>query len=292
MPVPWPNAFIIGAQKAGTTALANLLDEHPDAFLCEGKEPHYFSFHESFGLPWYLSLFERGADAAVRLDASTSYTMWPVASEVPEQIAKQVPDARLVYLLRDPVARAAAAYRHALGGGSEGRSIRDALLCDARYLHASSYAMQLERYLAHFDREQILVLRQDALLHEPAATLDLVLTHLGLPAGWRPPSLGQRFNEAPTRRPRPWWQSTAAAARRVAPSTTFKLLRRVDRDWRPFFRPIRDDEVTLPADVAAVLEELLQDDLQHLRDLLGPGWDWGRLRTDSDRGRPAARGDM
>ena len=68
-----PKAFIIGAQKAGTTFLSYLLDQHPHITLAESKEPDFFTRHWEKGLEWYRKRFS-GPEENILIDASTSYT--------------------------------------------------------------------------------------------------------------------------------------------------------------------------------------------------------------------------
>src|SRR5579871_4715010 len=102
-----PQAFLIGAQRAGTTSLSGLLDQHPDIVLSTPKEPDFFSVNWEEGLGWYRSRFHR--DATILLDASVSYTMTgrddasgTLPDTVPSRILETSPHAKFIYLVRDP----------------------------------------------------------------------------------------------------------------------------------------------------------------------------------------------
>lgn len=159
MPFP-PEAFIIGAQRSGTTSLAYLLGQHPDIELSDPKEPNFFTVNWERGLDWYRSCFKREAD--VLLDASVSYAMARVEGgaargAAPRRIFETSPGARLVYLVRDPAERCYSAYWHDVRAGREKRSLREAVEARAYYADASYYHLQLSTFLEYFPLERFLI---------------------------------------------------------------------------------------------------------------------------------------
>lgn len=153
-----PKAYIIGAQKAGTTTLAHLVGEHPEVLISQPKEPHFYSFNWNKGVEWYRSCFHEAQDQ-IFLDASTSYSMGKVTNTstqmaddlVSSRIASLRPDARFIYVLRNPVERAYSAYWHRVRRGWEKRKFRDAVQVDHRYIAASCYVAQIRAFLNHFE---------------------------------------------------------------------------------------------------------------------------------------------
>src|SRR5215207_2554839 len=98
-----PNTFIIGAAKCGTTSLWLYLNQHPQIAFSIEKEPAFFVRDDYLDhLDWYESLFE---EATVVGEASTLYTTFLVHVDVPARIHGMVPDAKLIYMVRDPVER-------------------------------------------------------------------------------------------------------------------------------------------------------------------------------------------
>jgi hypothetical protein len=184
---PGPTFIIIGAMKAGTTSLHRYLAAHPDIFMTRHKEPDFFIEEKSWprGLDWYRSLFAEGAGATVRGESSTSYSKAPAFDGVAERMRHAFPDLKLIYLLRDPLLRAASHVLHNHHGRT--RSPPSELLTSAHVLACSDYAGQLSRYLRHFDPGQILVAFSDDLLHDRQATYCRILDFLGvepsLPSG-------------------------------------------------------------------------------------------------------------
>lgn len=117
---PQPNAFLVGAPKCGTTSLASYLANHPNAFVCEPKEPNYWgddlktdpSQNGIFlsGQNAYLSLFAASNPRihSARCDASTTYIWSDVAVH---NIMKHYPNAKIILMLRNPVELALSLYR-------------------------------------------------------------------------------------------------------------------------------------------------------------------------------------
>ena len=92
-----------------------------------------------------------------------------------------------------------------LSRGQERRSIAEALTPDSPYVQLSSYAMQIERYLTHFDRSQLLVLLAEDLRSNRRKTLERVLEFLGLGVAWAPPNLTVEYHQSADKRaPRNW----------------------------------------------------------------------------------------
>jgi hypothetical protein len=199
---PLPGFLILGAQKAGTTALYAYLRWHPSVTGPAWKEVSYFDRHYRRGVHWYRGHFPfRPGDRLVG-EASPGYLFHPLA---PERVRATVPEARLIVLLRDPVDRALSHYHHevALGrepltfeqaieaepertSGEEERLVREPgyfsqAWWDYAYLARGRYAEQLERWLAVFPREQLLVIASDELAAEPRETYAQVLEFLGAP---------------------------------------------------------------------------------------------------------------
>jgi hypothetical protein len=188
-----PNLFVIGAAKAGTTSLHSYLDGHPQIQMSAIKEPRFFAGPEN-GIPfppervWKLADYEALFDPAfaVRGEASTDYAASPRRAGTAGRIKELVPDARFVYLVRDPIERTVSHYQMAVAVMGERRSLRQALgdLRDLRspYVASSLYGTQMDEYLRHFQGERILVIDQAALLADRETTLRRVFGFLGVDA--------------------------------------------------------------------------------------------------------------
>jgi hypothetical protein len=200
---PLPDFLILGAQKAGTTALYAYLRWHPRITGPSWKEVSYFDRHYARGVRWYRGHFPLRPRGRTVGEASPGYLFHPLA---PWRVRETVPDAKLIVLVRDPVDRALSHYHHEVALGREPLSFEDALDAeeertrgeaermarepgyfshawwDHTYVARGRYAEQLERWLELFPREQLLVLASEELAAETAGTYRRVLEFLGAPS--------------------------------------------------------------------------------------------------------------
>ena len=117
-----PNLFIIGAMKSGTTSLHEYLNEHPDIFMSNVKEPGYFAECMNYypkDLAWYESLFKEAKGEMIIGESSTNYTKLPICTDVVNKIWEFNPDARFIYVMRDPIKRVISHYWHGVKYGDE-----------------------------------------------------------------------------------------------------------------------------------------------------------------------------
>jgi hypothetical protein len=185
-----PNLLIIGAAKSGTTSLHAYLDHHPAIAMSGQKELQLFSGTDwETRLDWYRSQFP--VRAPVRGESSPSYSMDPILPHVPERARRVIPDARILYVVRDPVERLLAHYVEFVAILREKRSFEQAMSDFDRgsnvYVMTSRYAHQLERWRECFEHSQILVVVQRELLSDRRSTLREVFRFLQVDeAFWSP----------------------------------------------------------------------------------------------------------
>jgi Sulfotransferase domain len=278
-----PTFVVIGAMKAGTTSLYEYLKPHPQIFLPEMKEVNFFVKEGNWdrGVEWYQSLYAE-ADIAGALhagDVSPVYSMFPNLTGTPARIAATVPDARILYLVRDPVERMRSQYIQQRADGLEKRPLSEALLLDLRYLATSLYTLQLEQYLERFDRSRILVVRSEDLSACPQETVARVLSFLGLDPGWTPPGLGQVHNPSSDKR------VTRKGVGRVENmmwrrgwNRTAYRFRQASRKSSLLSREVTAHETTLDGDLRERLRRTVRADIARLPALVGPDFDaWGLL---------------
>jgi len=196
--------FLIGGvQKAGTSALASYLADHPALVLPVDKEAHVFDapgFDEDWGVAEIDALYARrlpGEDGRLTGDATPIYCLHP---RLVQRIARYNPAMRWIILLRDPVDRALSQYRMERGRGTETWPLVPAMLFERRRLRRrdddwstdsplrlhshrlrGDYTRQLAVLRSHFPAQQLLVLTQAELASAPAATLARVYEFLGVP---------------------------------------------------------------------------------------------------------------
>jgi hypothetical protein len=198
-----PDFIIIGAQKCGTTALFNYLEEHPGVAPALTKEIHFFDLNFERGLRWYRAHFPArlfGRRRTLHGEASPSYILHPLA---PQRIRASLPGVRLIAIVRDPAERAHSHYQHNVRKGRERLPFAEALDREEErlsrgidsslagedefrryyqfsYLLRGIYHRQLERWFERFERREMLILSSDDLRRDPAAAFGRVLEFLGL----------------------------------------------------------------------------------------------------------------
>lgn len=217
---PLPDFLVIGGQRCGTTSLFRSLMAHPQILRPQlHKGVNYFDLHYDRGEAWYRGHFPaRGADSTRRVfDASGYYMVHPLA---PERIVRDLPEVRIIAMVRDPVERAYSAYKHELARGFEwehsfGRAIE---LEDARldgeiermatepgyqsfnhrhhaYRRRGEYARLLQPFLDGLGPDQVLVVESESFFAQPEVEYTRVLDFLELPA-YVPESF-DRYNARP-----------------------------------------------------------------------------------------------
>jgi len=194
------NLFIVGAAKSGTTSLWRTFKSHPDVFVTEDelfKEPSYFSsYGENMGIDVYHALYAGSSGQKYICDASTAYLTSP---ESAERIYQYNPAARIIIILRDPVARAYSLYNWMVADGYEwvGTFERALEMEDKRfkngiknilmpqyfwnymYFRSGCYLNQVERYLDYF-KENLLVLSFNELIASPEVFFSRICDFLGI----------------------------------------------------------------------------------------------------------------
>jgi hypothetical protein len=276
-----PTFFIIGAAKSGTTSLHHYLDRHPEIQMSANKEPNFFAGPEN-GVPFapgtirdlgeYEQLFDERVP--VRGEASTDYTTHPRRHGAPERIKASVPDAKLVYLVRDPIARTISHYQMRVAMLGERRSLEQALsdLSDPRspYVWPSLYASQLDRYLEHFPLRRILVVDQAELRAARRPTLRRIFEFLDVNDAVEHPEFDQELLSNDD------WRTYSPAyvrlvdrvvtspARHIPQPLRRAVRRSLERVlWRPLPEPVLDERSR------ARLQELYAGEAQRLRALTG-----------------------
>ena len=182
-----PDFIIIGAMKAGTTTLYEYLSRHPQVGMSREKETDYFVAGRGWerGLPWYQAQFSPGKQ--VYGEASPNYSKCQAFPGVPDRVAGLIPAAKLIFIARDPVARAESQYRHAV---LSGEALPDQLIGSHQLQHlidVSSYAAQIDPWLARFPRENMLFLQFEALTADPVPVLTQLAGFLGIADAWPAP---------------------------------------------------------------------------------------------------------
>src|SRR4051812_22596847 len=307
-----PTFFIAGAPKAGTTALHAALATHPGLYLSPVKEPKYYltggrppgrarqrgpgDAHSAREWIWrrerYLALFD-AAPPGVPRGESTPFYLYD--RDACARIAADVPDARFVLVVRDPVDRALSNWVHLRADGlepeadfltavrAEERRIADGWAPFWHYRALGRYGAQLRDLLDHVPREQVLLLRYRQLVDSPQETLDRVCAFLGVAEG--------QAHAVPPENVKPYvpdgvrYRALARAARTGAALGAFAP----PQAWRlagpPLLAALHAGRAKRPPLPVAVRREVLaplREDIELLEELTGESFaDW---RADTGRG--------
>ncbi len=289
-----PNLIVIGAAHCATTSLHHYLSRHPQIAMSRTKELDFFADEGDFqagppfrtevdrraterrrgnwsrGLGWYRSQFD--PSATVRGESSPIYTD-PWFPRCAERMADVIPEARLIFCVRDPVERAISHYHHSHAGGHDPRPAEEALsLPGSRYLLSSRYAECLEPYLARFPRERIHLLAQEDLGASRRETLADVFRFLEVDESFWSPWFDRRWNESAHKGGARWraisrlrrsrtWRRIAA----LPPQESGWLLERLSRRGRPNGAA----QAAPSAEVLAFLRDSLRDEAARLQELTG-----------------------
>ncbi len=178
-----PNYLVIGAQKCATSSVCAVLGRHPDVFMCDPKEPYFFSHDEIFarGLGWYESLFAGAGDATAIGEGSTTYTQPTIYPDALPRVHAQLPDAKLIYIAREPLARIVSHYLHLAGrGGRETRPLNRAVREAPWYIDNTLYHTQVSMYLERYPRERVLGLFFEDFQRDPDAVARRCFEFLGV----------------------------------------------------------------------------------------------------------------
>jgi sulfotransferase family protein len=277
-----PTFFVIGAAKAGTTSLHHYLSQHPEIQMSANKEPNFFGGPEN-GIPYpprhvsrredYEALFD--ASVAVRGEASAGYSNHPRRRGVPQRIKRLIPDARFIYMVRDPIARTVSHYQDAYAIGKQRQPLAAAIdeaLADpcSPLISHSRYATQLELYLEHFDACRIIVIDQAELLAKRRSTLAKIFAFLGVQESFDTPAFDNELYRSEDRHvyPASYWRFieriVSPATRRVPASLRRSLRRTVERRMLTQLQ-----SATLDGERRAALEELYREEATRLRALTG-----------------------
>ncbi|MGI9308885.1 MAG: sulfotransferase family protein [Gammaproteobacteria bacterium] len=267
-----PEIIIIGGQKCGSTSLHHYLDQHPDIAMSDYKELQFFSDDERWekGVDWYTPNFSESAKYTG--EASPQYAWQPFFPDSPERMYSLVPNAKLIYMVRDPIERVLSQYCDFLHQAWEERDFSGVLDSFSErpnmYVEVSRYFFQIEAYLKHYPREQLRVWTMEDLSADPINTVREVLDYIGVDNSFESPEWTRRRNPGERKRqpvalvrrlmktgmrPEDWVANTFPGFLRK-PLTELVL-----RSGSPIERPVLNNQQE------ALLMDIFRDDVRQLR---------------------------
>jgi hypothetical protein len=167
MKVIKPSFFIIGAAKAGTTSLAQQLSEHPDIYIPSKKELVFFNYREPNreNVEWYEAAFRTDKSAQISGEASPQYSFGDTFPMCAARLAEYCPQAKIIYLVRDPVIRMQS---HILQirnwGGASQEPVEKIIQRYPQVVGASMYGARIADYRRFFEKDQLLVVQFEKLV--------------------------------------------------------------------------------------------------------------------------------
>jgi hypothetical protein len=213
---PLPDFLVLGTKRGGSTSAWRYLEQHPQVLPMVArwqnlKSPHYFYWHYAKGEAWYRSHFptqatrraaeQRMGRRVVTGESSPYYLFNPY---VPARVARDLPEAKFIVLLRDPVKRAYSHYWERIDNDVEPLGFADALAAEPKrqageaekmaadpfyysrphdwytYRERGVYAPQLQRWFDAVGRERVLVIVSEEMYRDPQPAMDEMATFLGI----------------------------------------------------------------------------------------------------------------
>jgi hypothetical protein len=279
----WPNLFVVGVSRAGTTSLWNYLDQHPDVYMAPVKEPYFFTNSQPHWVDFpqdeeaYLALFAGATHERLLGEATPDY-LWEEA--IPPAIKRVSPEAKILISLRNPADRLHSLYwLRRLYRLERRRSFADVvqeelrLECGASdgysYLDRGFYAEAVERYVDTFG-EDVFVLFFEELVSSVPAQMRLVFDFLGVDG-----AVADRLEAEvhyPAAVPRNALADRLLASRAAAAAGAALLPSRLRRRIEATLTSRRKPE--LDAGTRQLLDDLYRPDRERLEHLLGRPVPW------------------
>lgn len=259
-----PGFVIVGAVKAATTWIAHQLRSQPSIFLPKA-EPHYFSCEYERGPGWYANLFAGAAPGQLIGEKSADYLAHPSAAA---RMARELPDARLVVQLRNPIERAYSDYCMLFRRGSVDGEIERYMRADneqPRFLTGGLYRQHLARFYDHYPAAQVQVILYEDIRARPEATIQAVGRHIGSRTPLQPVAVDLRQNDGSRPMlPLPVRRLMAPLKPAVAPLRDNAWFQRLHRQLaRPVEYPPLTDDLRLR------LRDYYADDVRRLGMMIG-----------------------
>jgi len=299
-----PNFFLIGAARCGSTTLHAHLSSHPEVRMSVPKEPNHYVFAretEAYAGPGvkrsrrlaikdsrqYERLFAPRPGVHVFGDASMNYIR---SAEACRSIRREVPDARLVVILRQPVDRAYSSWVRSVWEGGEPCRTFEAAWEDGprrerenwfrlRHRGKSLYQGQLVRWFDTFPREQIHVILFEEFRERPAEVVSDLYSFLGVDPAFPVDADLRRNRSGQIRNPlaRAAWNRTATLRAVVAPWLPLRLRGRFFT-WVASLPRTKASKPPLDPAIRARLTAELEDEIRALESLLDRNLDLWRMR--------------
>lgn len=282
----WPNFFIVGAMRAGTTSLYEYLRCQPRVFMPSRKESNYFTKSDDPNFVKltapvrskneYLDLFKKAKDEVAIGEACISYLSDP---EAPKLIHDVVPDAKIIIILRNPIERTLSDYLYGIRMAIENLTFSDALKRDLSRLHlpyrsiikGSFYSQKVKRYIDTFGHEQIKIIIFEEFVQNPKRTVKETLEFLGIKGEFSEFEV-KAHNDS--RMPRGQLEKALIHSSAIRGIAVKMLPNSVILSLSEKFLYKKDDKPQILPEERKALQEIFFGDVLILQDILGRSLPW------------------
>lgn len=270
-----PDFIVIGATKSGTTSLDHYLSLHPDIHMARPKEPRFFvdlpggEGHWSRGVNWYASLFVTTKKCCG--EVSPQYARFGESNAIPARMASIIPEAKLIYLVREPYERLVSNYLMQFRNGTTVLPFAEFVDGELYSLETSCYGSRLQEFLRYYALDRILVVESKELRDERDACLTRIFSFLGVDPEFRSRRFDREYHTSAEN------ICPDARGRRILRSKPVKFLRRHLSGWTFYhlrnvlMLPFRGEEppIALPAALEEQIRARLRSEVALLRKLTG-----------------------
>ena len=164
------------------------------------KGTQFFNRRYDFGWNWYESLFKDANGAKAVGEGSANYTAGTSDSPVAERMARHLPDARLIYLVRHPLERIESHFAQLIDNGMKFKSFAEAVTTFPPLIEASRYWTRLNDYRRHFPDDQILILFYEDFRSDAQGVLQQCLEFIHVSTDFQPQQGSTKKNTRDTKR--------------------------------------------------------------------------------------------
>ncbi len=191
------NFIGIGAQKAATTWLHNVLSEHTTVTTSACKELNFFTANFDRGYTWYENSFANNSDITIRGECSPNYFL---SRDAAQRAWEYNQNLKIICILRDPIERAFSNHLHEIRKGhiEPATSFEAALSQNPAYVQQSQYKTNLEIWLKYFKRDAFLILFSEEIMVRPEEAYFAICSHLKISPEENLKSVWERHNESNT----------------------------------------------------------------------------------------------
>lgn len=186
--VALPDFLLIGAMKCGTSTLQTQLALQDGVFMTTPKEPNFFSNDEIYvrGRQWYEDLFANAALGDMKGEASTHYTKLPTYPDTLSRMRELLPAPRLIYMIRNPLARAVSHYIHEWTQGAMLGNPYQAFRSHPELVEYGCYGMQIAPYIEAYGTDRVFLTSLEQIKADPDGEFSRISRFLDLSEknGW------------------------------------------------------------------------------------------------------------